>query len=411
MKHIAYGSTVPFAEPSWYRGVPTPYYNELHAKFRHKVRTWVDAELMPNAAEWDEAGHCPIEHLRLSARKAGLLCPWEAEELGGTPPEGGWDMFMLLIWADEFARCGCGGVSILFFITYMSLPHITVFGSDYLKQTIAKKVCAGEAGIAITLTEPHGGSDLANVRTTATKSADGKYYVINGSKKFITGGQCVSYFSTLLRTGGSGFGGLSVIVIPAESEGITITKLKTSGWWAGNTTLVNFEDVRVPVENLVGAEGLGLQIMATVMNGERLIACIGGVRASRTCLEEAINFARERKTFGKKLSESQVIRHKFAQMARRIEAAQSVVDGLAFSMMNGAGLTEIGGAMALAKVECTQAQEYCVREASQVLGGASFLRQGKGQVVERIARETRVSVVGGGSEEVMLDLAMRVSKI
>merc|ERR1719159_132157 len=151
--------------------------------------------------------------------------------------------------------------------------------------------------------------------------------------------------------------------------------------------------------------------MATAMNGERLIAVSGAVRACRLLLREAISFARERKTFGKPMIESQVIRHKVAQMARRTEAAQAVLDALAFGMKNGAGPAEIGGPMALAKVEATSAYEYCAREASQILGGASFVRQGRGQLVERLARELRVSVVGGGSEEIMLDLAMRMSRL
>lgn len=411
MKHASYGSDVPFAEPAWYRSVPTPYYQEKHVAFRHKVRKYVETHLTPFVDEWDEAGHCPIEELRVSAREDGVLCPWAPAELGGTPPEGGWDDFMMIIWADEFGRCGAGGVAILFFITYMALPHILHFGSDFLKETIGKPVVVGKAGIAIALTEPQGGSDLANVRTTAKKTADGKHYVVNGSKKFITGGMCVDYFSTLLRTGGPGVKGLSIIVIPAKAPGVNITKLKTQGWWAGNTTLINFEEVLVPVENLVGVEGAGFPIMASAMNGERLIACMGGVRSGRMCLEAAISFARERVTFGKRLSESQVIRHKIAQMARRCEAAQAVVEALAFSMLNGADAAEIGGPMALAKVECTSCFEYCVREASQVLGGASYLRQGKGQLVERLARELRVGVVGGGSEEIMLDLAARMSKI
>lgn len=411
MQHAPFGSAVPYAEPSWYRGTPTPYYEAKHAAFRAKMRKFVDEHLIPFVDDWDENGRCPIEELRPKARDAGVLCPWAPAELGGTPPEGGWDEFMFMIWADEFARCGAGGVAILFFITYMSLPHILVFGSDLLKETIAKPVCNGDTGIAITLTEPQGGSDLANIRTTAVKSADGKHYIINGSKKFITGGQCVGYFSTLCRTGDAGLKGLTMIVIPADAPGVQISKLKAAGWWAGNTTLVHFEDVKVPVENLIGMEGMGFMVMATAMNGERLIGCMGALRAARCCLEEAISFARERKTFGKKLSDSQVIRHKFAQMARRVEAAQAVVEQLAFSMKMGAGPAEIGGPMALAKVECTQAHEYCAREASQVLGGASFLRQGKGQKVERMAREVRVNVVGGGSEEVMLDLAMRMSKI
>jgi len=411
MQHEAFGSDVPFAEPAWYRGVPTPYFETKHAVFRNKVRAFVDEHMAPFVDDWDEAGLCPIEDLRLKATAAGVLCPWGPEDLGGTPPEGGWDEFMFLIWADEFARCGAGGVAILFFITYMSLPHILVFGSDHLKETIAKPVLAGKEGIAITLTEPQGGSDLANIRTTATKTADGKHYIINGSKKFITGGQCVSYFSTLVRTGDAGLKGLSMIVIPTGTPGVNVSKLKAAGWWAGNTTLVNFEDVKVPVENLIGQEGMGFMVMATAMNGERLIGCMGALRAARLCLQHAISFARERKTFGKKLSDSQVIRHKFAQMARRVESAQCVMENMAYSMNKGAGPAEIGGPMALAKVECTQAHEFCAREASQVLGGNSFLRQGKGQLIERLTREVRVNVVGGGSEEIMLDLAMRMSKI
>jgi len=371
----------------------------------------VDEHLVPYVDEWDEAGSCPIEDIRLKAFAAGVLCPWGPKELGGTPPEGGWDEFMFIIWADELSRCGAGGVAILVFISFMSLPHITGFGSDHLKEMIARPVLAGKMGIAITLTEPQGGSDLANIRTTATKTADGKHYIISGSKKFITGGQCVAYFSTLVRTGDKGLAGLSIVEIPADAPGVTISKLKATGWWAGNTTLVNFEDVKIPVENLVGAEGMGFMVMATAMNGERLIGCAGAIRAARTCISEAISFARERKTFGKKLSDSQVVRHKFAQMARRIEAAQALLESLAFAMNQGAGAAEIGGPMALAKVECTSALEYCVRESSQILGGASFLRQGKGALVERMARELRVSVVGGGSEEIMLDLAMRMSKI
>jgi len=411
MQHAPFGSDVPYAEPAWYRGVPTPYYEEKHAAFREKVRAFVDEHLVPYADDWDEAGLCPIEELRLKAAEAGVLCPWAPEELGGTPPVGGWDEFMFVIWADEFGRCGAGGVAILFYITYMSLPHILNFGSDHLKETIARPIIAGKDGIAITLTEPQGGSDLANIQSTATKTADGKHYVISGSKKFITGGQCVGYFSTLVRTGDKGLGGLSMVLIPASAQGVTISKLKAAGWWAGNTTLVNFEDVKVPVENLIGSEGMGFMVMATAMNGERLIGCMGAIRAARILLSTSISFARERKTFGKKLSDSQVIRHKFAQMARRVEAAQCVVESLAFSMSKGAGPADIGGPMALAKVECTQAHEYCAREASQVLGGASFLRQGKGQIVERLSREVRVNVVGGGSEEIMLDLAMRMSKI
>lgn len=411
MQHKPFGDQTPFAEPSWYRGDPTPYYQEKHAKFREQVRRYIDEHVRPYADDWDEAGHCPIEKLRLSAHAAGVLSPWAPEGLGGTPPAGGFDYHMFVIWVDEMSRCNCGGIAILFFITYMALPHILHFGTQKQKDEIARPVIAGKAGIAITLTEPSGGSDLANIRTTAVKTEDGRYYRVKGNKKFITGGQCVDYFSTLVRTGGPGHKGLSILVIPRNTKGVTVRKIPTTGWWAGNTTFVDFSDALVPVENLVGREGHGFAVMAAVMNGERLIACQGAVRSCRTFLSESIKFARDRVTFGKKLITSQVVRHKVAQMARRVEAAQLVVDNLAFGMNAGAHPGQIGGPMALAKVECTAALEYCCREASQILGGASFQRSGKYRVVERMAREVRVSVVGGGSEEVMLDLAMNMVKL
>src|SRR3989338_3424678 len=125
--HAPFGDPTPFAEPAWYRGVPTPFYTARHAAFRQKCRAWVDKHLAPFVDEWDEAGECPIERLRLEAAAAGLWCPWAPRELGGTPPEkegggeGDWDEFMMLIWTDEISRCGSAGVAILFFITYMSL--------------------------------------------------------------------------------------------------------------------------------------------------------------------------------------------------------------------------------------------------------------------------------------------------
>ena len=269
---------------------------------------------------------------------------------------------------------------------------------------------AGKSGMCITLTEPHGGSDLANVLTTAEKTPDGRHYMVSGQKKFITGGLNSDYFSTLVRTGGKGVNGTSLLVIP-KGPGVKVIKMKAQGWWAGNTTLVDFEDVKVPVENLIGEENKGFLMMAAVMNGERLIAAQGAVRQARLLLQEAIKYARLRNTFGKALIDHQVIRHKVAQMALRVESAQMSCEALTYSMSQGATPREIGGPMALLKVQCTTAFEFCAREASQILGGAAYVRQGKGQLVERLVRELRVACVGGGSEEVMLDLSMRQAKL
>lgn len=403
---------VPFAEPSWYRGTPTAYYQEKHVKWRKKVRDFVEKELKPNANKWDEEGNAPFPELRKKAYAAGVLSPCWPEELGGTPPEGGWDHFMDLIWHDELARSGCAGVNIVLFgITIMSLPHTLRYGSQYLIDKVAKPVIRGEKGSMITLTEPAGGSDLASLTTTAVKTPDGKHYVVNGVKKYITGGLTGHFFSTLVRTGGKGHKAFSLVIIDKDLPGVTVKKIKTQGWWSGNTTRVMFEDVMVPVENLIGKEGNGFKMMADVMNWERMVAVCQTVRVARTCLTIGIEFGRERRTFGKRLVDHQAITHKIANMARKVEAAQAMVEQLTFSLQNGANAREMGGPIALGKVQCTQTLEYCAREASQILGGASFVRGGKGVILERIVREIRVGSVGGGSEEIMLDLAMRQAKL
>jgi alkylation response protein AidB-like acyl-CoA dehydrogenase len=274
-------------------------------------------------------------------------------------------------------------------------------------------VIEGKTGMSVTLTEPEGGSDLANLTTTAVKTPDGKHYVVNGAKKFITGGLTSHYFSTLVRTGTaqSGYLGTSLLLITKDMPGVEVHKLYTQGWWSGNTTRVVFNNVLVPVENLIGKENMGFSYMVDVMNHERMIAIFGAIRGCRGSISTAVEYARERVTFGKRLIDHQTIRHKIAHMIKSTEACQAMVEHISFQIECGAKPKEIGGQVALLKVQSTQALEYCIREASQVLGGAAFLRSGKGQYLERAVREVRVATVGGGSEEIMLDLAMRMAKL
>lgn len=404
--------SIPYAEPSWYRGEPTPFYKEKHVKWRKVVRDFVEKEIRPFATKWDEQKHFPVEELRKKAYNAGVLSPCWPVEMGGTPPEGGWDEFCNLIWHDELQRGGVAGcIIVLIGITVMSLPHTIKFGSPYLIEKVAKPVIRGEKGICITLTEPQGGSDLANLQTTAKKTPCGKFYIVNGQKKFITGGMTGHFFSTLVRTGGKGLGGTSLLIIDKDLPGVQVTKIETQGWWAGNTTRVVFDDVKVPVENLIGRENAGFYMMADVMNGERMTAVIGVTRGARDIMAMGIDYARTRTTFGRPLIKSQVIRHKIANMARMVEACQTTVEFLSFQIQNGAKPKDMGGPVALAKVQCTQTLEFCARETSQIMGGASFVRGGKGVNLERAVREIRVATVGGGSEEVMMDLAMRMAKL
>jgi alkylation response protein AidB-like acyl-CoA dehydrogenase len=365
--HEEFGFTdVPFGEPSWYFGNPSPYYNKNHVAWRNKVRTFIQREIRPYAHKWDEAHDFPVQELRKKAYNAGVLCPYAPVELGGTPPEGGWDQFMNLIWLDEICCGGAAGASVCtFFITQMSLPHTLMFGTDDLKKRVAEPVIRGEAGICITLTEPQGGSDLAQLTTTAELTPDGKHYIVNGSKKFITGGTFTTFFSTLVRTSGEGHSGLSLLIIEADLPGITVRKLPATGWWSGNTTSVTFDNVKVRADNLIGNEGMGFFMMATVMNGERIVGCVGSLRAARSSLSEAIRYARQRNTFGKRLIDHQVIRHKIMHMARQVEACQAFVEQLCFQIQNGASVKEIGGLCAMAKVQCTQTSNFAPEKPSR----------------------------------------------
>jgi len=250
---------------------------------------------------------------------------------------------------------------------------------------------------------------VASIRTTAVREGD--FYIVNGSKKFITAGTKAHYFTTAVRTGKSGMNGVSLLLIERDMPGVKIRRLPTQGWWTSGTTHVSLDNVKVPVKNLIGKEGMGFKYIMENFNHERFVGIASSNRCARLCVEEAIAFARKRSTFGKRLVDHQVIRHKIAEMARRVEATHSLIEQLAFQMTNGFTSAQLGGQMALVKVQATQTFQFCAIEAAQIFGGNSFLRSGPGAVVERMYREVRVNAVGGGSEEIMRDLAMKQAKL
>jgi len=193
--------------------------------------------------------------------------------------------------------------------------------------------------------------------------------------------------------------------------GFTVRRLKTQGWWSSNTAHLIFEDVKVPAKYIIVQENAGFLPIMLNFNHERFISIVGACRASRLAIEESIRFARQRKTFGKRLIDHQVIRHKIAEMAMRVDSLQAALEDLAFQMERKTSPDLIAGPISLQKVMSTKTVEFCAREASQIFGGNSYLRTGVGSGVERLYREVRVIAIGGGSEEVMLDLAMRQARL
>jgi len=206
-------------------------------------------------------------------------------------------------------------------------------------------------------------------------------------------------------------GGISLLLIPRNSEGIRVRRLPTQGWWTSNTCHILFEDVHVPAKYLIGIENQGFKMIMHNFNHERFMMIAMSNRGSRGALAQAIEYARSRTTFGKRLIDHQVIRHKIAEMASRIEMIQAQLEFLTYQIKSSSSVIDVGYQLALLKVLATRTMDFCAREASQIFGGNSYLLSGVGESVERFYRSVRVSAIGGGSEEVMLDLATKLAKL
>jgi acyl-CoA dehydrogenase len=375
--------------------ISTPFYTEDHEAFRAVVRQFTENEITPHVHEWDLAGEVPRD-LYNKAGAIGFFGDGFDEEYGG---HGQRDALMRLVLMQEVSRSGSGGTVAALLSNYIGLPPVQKFGSDMTKAKVLTPCMSGEAIAALAITEPSGGSDVARIRTTARR--DGDHYVVNGSKTFITSGMRADYFTTAVRTGGEGPAGLSMMVIDGDAEGLGRTKLEKMGWLASDTATLYFDDVKVPAENLLGEEGAGFSMIVNNFNPERIDLAAQSVAFARACYDEALDWARERETFGKRLADHQVIRHKLVEMDRRINACQAWIELLAWRLNQG---DDPVAEICEAKVDATMTFEFCAREAAQILGGASYL---SGSTVERLYREVRVQAIGGGSEEIMRDLASR----
>ncbi|CAI2187120.1 4685_t:CDS:2 [Funneliformis geosporum] len=416
-----FGDLVPHGDPYWYQDFYSPYYNDSHRRVRAAVRKFVESEIMPYTFDWDEAKKIPQE-LFIKAGKAGILpavcgAPWpgkytDIKPIGGVKVEE-FDHFHEFIVSDELARCGSGGV--LWGLTGglgIGLPPIIKFASEELKRRVAPECLAGVKNICLAITEPYAGSDVANIKTEAKLSADGQHYIVNGEKKWITNGVFAHYFTVAVRTGGTGMGGISLLLIERDMPGVKTRQMLCSGVWASGTSYITFEDVKVPKSNLIGKENGGFKCIMHNFNHERMGIAIQATRFARVCYEESMKYAHKRRTFGKKLVEHDVIRNKLAHMARQIEATHAWMESLIYQtnlMFGTEAMNRLGGPIALLKAQSTQTFEYCAREAAQIFGGLSYSRGGQGEKVERLYREVRAYAIPGGSEEIMLDLGIRQS--
>ncbi len=379
-------------------GVPlqNAYETDERMAFRESVARFVAEEIRPYADEWDEAGTFPWSLVEKAAA-LGLYGIAIDEEYGGL----GFDDAFLRAWsAEELGRAGAGGVIASLSSCQIMTGPLQLLASDAIKRRTLADLVSGRKGGSLAITEPSGGSDVAAMQTRARREGD--EWVLDGSKTFITGGMRASYFVVGARTGGEGLKGISLFFVEAGTPGFTRTEIERKmGWWASDTAVLHFDDCRIPVENILGEEGRGFLAIMNNFNSERLSMAGQMVGTAKLCLEESIRYAQERETFGRPLIQHQVIRHKIADMSARIDAMEAYVNHICWMLNRGQrAVAEISKA----KLICSRDLEFCANEAMQILGGAGYLR---GNVIERIYRETKVMSIGGGSQEIMRDLAIR----
>jgi acyl-CoA dehydrogenase len=357
---------------------------------RRLAREFVAREVAPNMAVWEEAGELPRE-LHRKAAATGLLGAAFPEDVGG----GGGDAIDSAIITEELLLGGGStGLAASLFTHGIALPHIVANGSPDLVERYVRPTLAGETIGSLGISEPDAGSDVAGLRTRAVR--DGDCYVVNGSKTFITSGVRADFVTTAVRTGGEGYGGISLLVIDKGTPGFEVSRrLDKMGWRCSDTAELSFVDARVPAGNLVGAENSGFVQIMQQFQSERLSLAVQAYATGARCLELATAWARERQAFGRPLSSRQVIRHKLAEMARQVDVARTYTRSVMQRWLAGEDVvTEVS----MAKNTAVYACDHVVNEAVQIFGGMGYMRESE---VERHYRDARILGIGGGTNEIM----------
>ncbi|WP_192560186.1 acyl-CoA dehydrogenase family protein [Pseudomonas allokribbensis] len=369
------------------------YFDPSHQMVRDSVRRFVEREILPDIDAWEEAESFPRE-LYLKAGAAGILGIGYPEALGGSH-EG--DLFAKIAASEELMRCGSGGLVAGLGSLDIGLPPVVKWARPEVRDCVVPQVLSGEKISALAVTEPGGGSDVANLQTRAIR--DGDHYRVSGSKTFITSGVRADYYTVAVRTGAPGFGGISLLLIEKGTPGFTVGRqLKKMGWWASDTAELFFDDCRVPVGNLIGAENMGFACIMGNFQSERLALALMANMTAQLALEESLKWAREREAFGKPIGKFQVIKHRLAEMATALEVSREFTYRQAAKMAAGQSVIR---EISMAKNFATDTSDRITTEAVQILGGLGYMRE---SLVERLYRDNRILSIGGGTREVMNEI-------
>jgi acyl-CoA dehydrogenase len=371
-----------------------PPFTEEHEEFRLSVRRFVETELRPHAAEWEEAHWFPNQVFGQLA-ELGYLGLKFAPEYGGDG-----DPVADAVFVEELARCGSGGVAAgIGAHAGIALPPIARFGTESQKQRYLVPGIRGEKIAALAITEPDAGSDVASLRTRARKVDGG--YLVSGSKMFITGGVRADFLVTAVRTTPEGGHKALSFLIIERGPGVESRPLQKLGWHASDTALISFDEVVVPDENLLGEENAGFYLIMANFQWERLLMSLGAVGAMQAAFEKTLRFALERTAFGRPIGRHQSIRHKLAEIATTIESGRDVTYSALRRYVAGEdAVREVTIAKLATQRACFEVMDSCL----QIHGGAGYMAE---YDIERAARDARLGPIGGGTDEIMKEILGR----
>jgi alkylation response protein AidB-like acyl-CoA dehydrogenase len=373
-------------------------FNDEHEQLRDSIRRFVIKELQPHAEEWEENTFPDWVFERMG--ELGFLGLDKPEQYGG---QGG-DYYTSLVLAEELVHAHCGGLAMgLAVQTDMAMPPILAFGTEEQKREWVVPAIQGKAILAIGITEPDAGSDVAGIKTRAVLDEATGEYVINGSKTFITNGHRAHAIVLVTKTDpDAGHGGITLFLVPMNLPGvIREKKLVKLGMHASDTALLAFQDVRVPASSVLGEIGKGFYHISWELQGERLIGAAGCVAGAQHVFDRTLQYAKERTAFGRPIGNFQVIRHKFAEMATKIETARQLVYTTAWRFQNGEyPVREI----TMAKLHAARISVEVADECIQIHGGNGYMKE---YGIERSWRDLRLNRIGAGTDEIMLEVIGR----
>ncbi len=372
------------------------FFNDEHNAFRETARRFIQKEVRPKIDEWEHNG-CYDRSIFARMGELGFLGLSYPVEYGGQDA----DIKMSVVFWEELCRCGAMGFPISVCVqTDMASSSLNAVGTHDQKSKYLNPVCRGDKIIAVAITEPNHGSDVANIETRAV--LDGEYYRVNGSKMFITNGTQADVINTVVRTGGPGYAGVSLLLIDSAAPGFSVgRKLEKMGMKSSDTAELVFEDCMVPKENLLGIEGQGFFALMAGLERERLSGCVLAYMAAQVAMEEAIRFAKEREQFNRPIIRHQVIAHMLADMATDVEASRR----LAYHAVS---LIEAGipcnKEVSMAKLFCTETSLRVIDRAVQIHGGYGFMDE---YLVSRLYRDAKMGTIAAGTSQIMKNIIMR----